>query len=425
MGSQPVACGPPGVIGADVATQPVDFGVEVDGMAYGSPAAFTWDRFSIHEIGVAPSVPIGPEERYEFRGWNDGGNATHYITAPDVDSVYTASFQKQHPVTMEFVGGGGVAPESGWFDAGIALSIEAIPLPGFTFEGWSGEGEGSYSGLDNPALVTPGGAITQTAMFAPIGWELSISASSTDPDVTQSRATGELRSLYLWLECSNGGVAAIQAMVTGTLDPMLFTPAAGVLNAGDEEELHLAVGGCPLGQEVNFLLGWWLLDDIGGSLCLGPLPGNEWILIADCELPQPNLVVDPGVTGFSSMEDPPCRVGMNYCADDLSAAQVTSSPIRPDAVERTSLHPAFPNPFTRATSIRFSLESPRQLSLTLLDVRGRVVRTLAARDFPAGEHRLSWNGFGRSGAPVAAGVYFVRLEADRETFTRKVVFRGR
>jgi flagellar hook assembly protein FlgD len=46
------------------------------------------------------------------------------------------------------------------------------------------------------------------------------------------------------------------------------------------------------------------------------------------------------------------------------------------------------------------------------DVAGRIVRTLADGTLASGRHEQTWDGRDEAGKTVAAGVYFVRLDAD-------------
>ncbi len=76
------------------------------------------------------------------------------------------------------------------------------------------------------------------------------------------------------------------------------------------------------------------------------------------------------------------------------------------------LSQAFPNPLNPGTSIAFGLPSPGgHVTLRIYDVSGRLVRTLANEEFPAGRHSTHWDGRDASGAHVSSGVYFYRLEA--------------
>lgn len=77
-----------------------------------------------------------------------------------------------------------------------------------------------------------------------------------------------------------------------------------------------------------------------------------------------------------------------------------------------------PNPFNPRTTVRFTLPTAGAARLTVIDARGRCVRTLLAGDLPAGEQTVVWNGMDDAGRPAAAGVYVLRLLAagtSRET----------
>ena len=57
----------------------------------------------------------------------------------------------------------------------------------------------------------------------------------------------------------------------------------------------------------------------------------------------------------------------------------------------------------------------------MYDLMGREVRHLVAEEQPAGQHNAVWNCTDRSGAAVARGVYFVRLDASGSTDVKKAV----
>src|SRR5262245_21183579 len=68
-----------------------------------------------------------------------------------------------------------------------------------------------------------------------------------------------------------------------------------------------------------------------------------------------------------------------------------------------------PNPFTSSTRVQFELARAASARLVIVDAAGRRIGEVA-RALPAGTASMSWNGRDASGAPVAAGVYFYRLE---------------
>ena len=62
------------------------------------------------------------------------------------------------------------------------------------------------------------------------------------------------------------------------------------------------------------------------------------------------------------------------------------------------------------------------MTLEVFDLLGhRVARLLDRAWLPAGYHALLWDGAGRSGAPVPAGIYFCRLAAGHDALARRVV----
>jgi hypothetical protein len=86
------------------------------------------------------------------------------------------------------------------------------------------------------------------------------------------------------------------------------------------------------------------------------------------------------------------------------------------------LLPSHPNPFDRATRIRFDLPRASLLSLRIYDAAGRLVRGLIdAQAVRPGSHEVAWDGRNAAGRPVAAGVYFARLICGGEVRTERCV----
>jgi len=64
--------------------------------------------------------------------------------------------------------GGYIAESSGWYNTSSTVFIRAIPYQGYLFSSWIGTGNGSYSGVSNPASITINGPITEEANFIKI-----------------------------------------------------------------------------------------------------------------------------------------------------------------------------------------------------------------------------------------------------------------
>ena len=74
------------------------------------------------------------------------------------------------------------------------------------------------------------------------------------------------------------------------------------------------------------------------------------------------------------------------------------------------LHQNYPNPFNPSTTISFELPIEKQVLLTIYDILGRQVNTIYESPASTGYHQVIWNATDNYGVPVAAGVYFYRLE---------------
>ena len=105
-------------------------------------------------------------------------------------------------------------------------------------------------------------------------------------------------------------------------------------------------------------------------------------------------------------------------------------PGSPTAVEETpqaalpgalALAQNFPNPFNAGTVIRFDLDRPGEIELSLHDLGGRRVATLARGPRPAGRYEIRWDGHAPDGSRLASGVYLYRLRAGERSRSRKLL----
>jgi hypothetical protein len=115
----------------------------------------------------------------------------------------------------------------------------------------------------------------------------------------------------------------------------------------------------------------------------------------------------------------------HYCAIDISGATLVfralavdgtlldtftmgglNAPVAPGAAESTG--PAFPNPFSRETTIQWQAPSEAGSRLLILDVCGRLVRGF--RSEGSGPQSARWDGRDEQGRPVGQGIYYYRLD---------------
>lgn len=86
-----------------------------------------------------------------------------------------------------------------------------------------------------------------------------------------------------------------------------------------------------------------------------------------------------------------------------------------------ALHQNHPNPFNPQTTIAYDLPSTARVRLLVMDVSGKLVRTLVDETQAAGSRSVIWNGRDDNGNAVSSGVYFYVLDAGKERLTRKLV----
>jgi hypothetical protein len=91
--------------------------------------------------------------------------------------------------------------------------------------------------------------------------------------------------------------------------------------------------------------------------------------------------------------------------------------------EGVELYRPFPNPFSNGMRMAYLVSDPRQeVHITVYDLAGRRVRTLAAGPQPAGRHLATWDGRDEDGTAIRSGMYFVRARIGAEMRKVQVVF---
>jgi len=71
----------------------------------------------------------------------------------------------------------------------------------------------------------------------------------------------------------------------------------------------------------------------------------------------------------------------------------------------------YPNPFNASTTIHFRLTEPGSVTVTVFNIHGQKVKTIASEFYPAGLSSVMWDSTSESGAVSASGIYFYRIEA--------------
>lgn len=112
------------------------------------------------------------------------------------------------------------------------------------------------------------------------------------------------------------------------------------------------------------------------------------------------------------------------CVDDFEIiARMISPVIDPSVPEnlRFAFYGTRSMPVVGATDVSFEVPGQTRVELTIFDVGGRVLRTLADDVFAAGRHVVPWDSRDASGRELASGVYYCRMRSPGFTATRMLV----
>ena len=84
--------------------------------------------------------------------------------------------------------------------------------------------------------------------------------------------------------------------------------------------------------------------------------------------------------------------------------------------EETSLLQNYPNPFNAQTVFTYLLAEPGYIEISVYNILGQKVATIADGEKPAGQHSLTWNA-----DLLPSGIYFARLKTEQDSRTIKLL----
>ena len=83
---------------------------------------------------------------------------------------------------------------------------------------------------------------------------------------------------------------------------------------------------------------------------------------------------------------------------------------------KTSLDAAYPNPFNPSTNISYVLSSTGEINLSIYNLSGQLIKTLANGLRDAGNYNLVWDA-----SMQPSGMYFLRLQVAGEIHKQKLM----
>ncbi len=207
----------------------------VNGQQTDPPATtFSSAPFVTHTVEAVAGEAVAPGERRPFVRWLDdpAESRVRTVTTPVGDTTFTAEYGgTEYELALTVTGGvNAVEPATFqsnpissdlWFGDGASVSLEAVPLTGFSFLGWGG----ALAGQGNPASFTMNGPLDASADFELI-------YRIVDADVGLPAAT----RVEVQLEVEDG-TAPVTWTVTGGDLPIGLTLSRSGLIAGAALEM--------------------------------------------------------------------------------------------------------------------------------------------------------------------------------------------
>ncbi|MBN1894002.1 discoidin domain-containing protein [bacterium] len=116
--------------------------------------------------------------------------------------------------------------------------------------------------------------------------------------------------------------------------------------------------------------------------------------------------------------------GKEVYGDTISISALTTGVSgKPGSVQPESfeLQGNFPNPFNPGTYLVFRIPQSGEAAIEVFDMLGRKIRSIEPQIYPAGTHRVYWNGSDDAGNPMPSGVYAVAVKSGGVQRFRKIL----
>lgn len=163
-----------------VNTNPEGLAFTINGITYTSLKTFYWYDNDTYTLSV-DSLQKGEEStQYIYTSWSDGGDRNHTYTFSDSGDTITANFKLQYQLSLKSTYG--TVSGTGWYDQGTSVTFSVSPTnisedqrAQHQFTGWTGTGNGSYTGEDSSYTVTMNNPITENADWETTKYYLTIS----------------------------------------------------------------------------------------------------------------------------------------------------------------------------------------------------------------------------------------------------------
>lgn len=334
-------------------------------------------------------------------------------------------------------------PWTGTYFRGNAVTVTALPSPGYTFVRWQ------ETGATTPTLtINPGAAaVTRTAVFAAEAnpphlahyWHFNLLPAGTLTSVAADVAAVGAPAIT-YPGTGNGYMDNVAGDALNAQNGALAGLGLRARNPSDTRELRITLPTTGLAEPVLAMTGWRSANGPQSfHLEYATAAGTDnWVAFG----PVSTLTEIPEVFTWdfaavaAASRNANFRVRLLFSGNtnaasgnsrwDNVAMYARTSWVSDvpggggDLPTRKMSLAAAPNPFNPQVTLSFDLSREGRATLQVFDVAGRHVRTLVSAELPAGRHSLKWDGNDGDGRAVASGAYVARVYADEGTAVVKM-----
>jgi hypothetical protein len=90
-------------------------------------------------------------------------------------------------------------------------------------------------------------------------------------------------------------------------------------------------------------------------------------------------------------------------------------------IKNFNLLKSYPNPFNSSTTMTYVLEDTGPVKISIIDMNGKIIKSLPAESQSPGEHTLTWDGTNATGKKAQPGIYFCTVKFNNQLQTNKMV----
>ena len=180
-------------------------------------------------------------------------------------------------------------------------------------------------------------------------------------------------------------------------------------------------GGVSLLHKHPWKQPYWPEGDGHGRMPTWSVNGREISALSDFRIKGPRLVHrDRKLTFYRSGEavyyiDYQDSLPLFYPGESLHTSSDRWG-VGGSGAQPFTIYQNYPNPFNPATQIRFELAEPGHVTLTVYDMLGKRVATLADTPMSAGQHEVTFDATG-----LSSGTYLYRISSGNRTLTRSML----